>query len=108
MTFCPGFLRGLAFVGRYAIVGLSGSRAGAFGGLVMHERLAEKGALARCAVQVINLDTGDIEHEIRFQGEVSELFDIAVIEDVRCAGTVGMNGEEFSTRITLPPESRAL
>jgi uncharacterized protein (TIGR03032 family) len=48
-AFCPGYLRGLAFVGDYAVVGLSRPRHDkTFGGLALDEELAAKGAEARC------------------------------------------------------------
>lgn len=42
LTFCPGYLRGLAFTGNYAIVGLSQPRNETFTELELQEKLAEK------------------------------------------------------------------
>ena len=49
VAFCPGFLRGLAFYGRYAFVGLSKPRYKRFEGLALDARLAaaEFGAVVR-------------------------------------------------------------
>ena len=45
VCFCPGYARGLAFIGRYAVIGLSRPRRGqTFAGLALDERLAEKDA----------------------------------------------------------------
>ena len=82
-TFCPGFLRGLAFHGDYALVGLSLPRDGSFGGLALDEALKARDADPWCGVQVIDLRTGDVVHWLRFLGAVSELFDVAVLEGVR-------------------------
>ena len=55
MTFCPGFLRGLSFVGDFAIVGLSKQRQNrTFSDLVLDEELSKRRVSARCAVQVID------------------------------------------------------
>ena len=43
LTFCPGYLRGLAFVGDYAVVGLSRPRDDkTFGGLALEDELAKR------------------------------------------------------------------
>src|SRR5262249_51368419 len=54
VTFCPGYLRGLAFVGEYAVVGLSRPRHNkTFGGLALEGNLVERQAEPRCGLQVI-------------------------------------------------------
>src|SRR5262249_14049368 len=56
LTFCPGYLRGLAFVGDYAVVGLSKPRHDrTFGGLALDGELERRGAEARCGLLVIDL-----------------------------------------------------
>ena len=46
---CPGYARGLAFIGRYAVIGLSRPRHGqTFAGLALDDRLSENDAVARC------------------------------------------------------------
>jgi uncharacterized protein (TIGR03032 family) len=51
VAFCPGYLRGLAFVGDYAIVGLSRPRHDkTFAGLPLDDELAQRGAERRIAV----------------------------------------------------------
>ena len=58
--FCPGYARGLAFVGRHAVIGLSRPRRNrTFEGLALDERLAAKDAVARCGLQVVDIDTGN-------------------------------------------------
>src|SRR5581483_4996959 len=53
LTFCPGYLRGLAFVGDYAVVGLSEPRHDkTFAGLALEEELKAKGVSPRCGLQV--------------------------------------------------------
>ena len=80
LTFCPGYLRGLAFVGDYAVVGLSRPRHDkTFGGLALDEELARRGADARCGLLIIDLQTGDVAHWLRVEGMVSELYDVVVL-----------------------------
>lgn len=105
VAFCPGFLRGLAFVGDYAVVGLSKPRDNrTFNGLALDRRLADKGVSARCALQVIDLVRGDVAHELRIEGVVSELFDVAVLPGARNPGAVGFSNDEIRRTIVLPPD----
>ena len=104
VAFCPGFLRGLAFVGDYAVVGLSMQRENrTFRDLALDRRLEDKGVAARCALQVIDLARGDVVHELRIEGVVSELFDVAVLPGVRNPGAVGFSNDEIRRTLVLPP-----
>ena len=68
LAFCPGYLRGLAFAGDHAIVGLSRPRHDkTFSGLALDAVLAAKGAEARCGLHVIDLQTGDTVHWVRWR-----------------------------------------
>jgi uncharacterized protein (TIGR03032 family) len=96
LTFCPGYLRGLAFVGDYAVVGLSRPRHDkTFTGLALDETLAAKGAEPRCGLQVIDLRTGDIVHWVRIEGMVSELYDVVALPGVVRPMALGFKTEEI-------------
>src|SRR4029077_11205768 len=84
LTFCPGYLRGLAFHGDYAVVGPSGPRHDkkTFGGLALDEELAAHGASPRCGLHIIDLRSGDVLHWVRVEGMVSELYDVVVLPGV--------------------------
>ena len=72
----PGYLRGSAFHGKFAIVGTSKSRENqTFSGFELDENLKSANAKRRCAVQIIDLNSGDVVHWIRIKGVVSELYD---------------------------------
>ena len=102
VTFCPGYLRGLTFTGDYAVVGLSKPRHNkTFSGLALDEKLAAKDAEARCALQVIDLRTGDIVHWLRLEGIVAELYDVAVLPGVRCPMALGFKSDEIRRLITI-------
>lgn len=101
IAFCPGYLRGMSFINNYAVVGLSMGRENTFGGLPLQENLEAKGAMARCAIQVVSLERGDVQHEIRVVGDIRELYDTAVIPGGRVPGTVGFMSDEIWSRITL-------
>jgi len=102
VTFCPGYLRGLAFSGNYAVVGLSRPRHDhTFGGLALDEELARRTAEARCGLQVIDLATGDVVEWVRLEGMVSELYDIAVLPGVVRPMALGFKTREIEQLLTI-------
>lgn len=106
IAFCPGFLRGLSFIGDYAIVGLSKQRQNrTFSDLALDEALATRGVSARCAVQIVDLKRGDVVHELRIDGAIEELFDTAIIPGARNCGAVGFVSDEIRRTLSLPPHA---
>jgi len=96
VAFCPGYLRGLAFAGDYAIVGLSKPRDNkTFTGLPLNERLQAKDVAPRCGLMVIDLRTGDCVHSLQIEGIVEELYDVAVIPNRRTPMAIGIKGDEI-------------
>ncbi|MFY8149096.1 MAG: TIGR03032 family protein [Prochlorococcaceae cyanobacterium] len=102
LCFCPGFVRGLAFCGHHAIVGLSKLRSRSFSGLVLEERLAATGQQAQCGLLVIDLARGAVEHWLRFEGVVEELFDVVVLPGVRQPQLIGFQSEDIERLVTFP------
>lgn len=101
IAFCPGYLRGLAFIGGYALVGLSEPRENrTFAGLPLQEALAEQGAAPRCGVYVIDLASGDIVHWLRIEGVVNELYDVAVLPK-RTPSLIGFRSAEIRRVISI-------
>ena len=104
VAFCPGFGRGMAFVGRYAVVGLSSARDNrTFSGLPLDENLRTRDAEPRCALHIINLDTGSTEHWIRIEGVVRELYDVIALRGVVRPKLLGFKTDEI--RRMLRPDS---
>lgn len=95
-TFCPGYLRGLALTGNYAIVGLSKPRENkTFTGLPLDEQLRTREVAPRCGLMIIDLRTGDCVHSLRVEGIVQELYDVAVIPKRRCPMAIGIKSDEI-------------
>jgi uncharacterized protein (TIGR03032 family) len=102
VTFCPGYLRGLAFSRDFAIVGLSKLRQNkTFSGLALDDNLLAKNAVPRCGLLVIDLRTGDIVHSLRIEGIVEELYDVAVLPGVRRPMAIGFKTDEIRRVITM-------
>jgi uncharacterized protein (TIGR03032 family) len=102
LTFCPGFLRGLTFIGDYAIVGMSKNRENkTFEGLQLDTNLHDKGAQPICGLQVININTGDVVEYLRLEGIVRELYDVMVMPDVKQPLLIGVQKDEIKRMISI-------
>jgi uncharacterized protein (TIGR03032 family) len=102
VAFCPGYARGLAFHGDYAVIGTSLPRDNkTFTGLALDGELEKRGAEARCAVLVIDLRTGDAVHWLRFSGVVKELYDVGVLPGVARPAAIGFKSDEIRRVITI-------
>jgi uncharacterized protein (TIGR03032 family) len=102
LSFCPGYLRGLAFVGDHAVVGLSRPRDDkTFGGLALADELASRSADARCGLLIIDLKTGDVAHWLRVEGLVRELYDVAVLPRVARPMALGFKTDEIQRTIAI-------
>lgn len=96
VAFCPGYARGLAFAGRYAVIGLSRPRRNqTFEGLELDERLARAGAEPRCGLVIVDTETGRSTEWLRFEHTIDELYDVAVLPGVAQAEAVGFRGEDI-------------
>src|SRR5690606_4316994 len=82
-AFVPGFARGLSIIGNVAAVGLSKPRNQRFEGLQLDEELKKRDVEPWCGVQIISLTNGDVTNWIRFEGDISEIFDISFLPNVR-------------------------
>ena len=103
LAFCPGFVRGLAFHGKYAFVGLSKPRYERFEGLALDKKLTETDSEPWCGVQVIDLDSGACVHWFRIDGPVGELYDLGVVPGVVRPMALGFATNEILGLITHDP-----
>ncbi len=102
VTFCPGYARGLAFHGDWAVIGLSRPRGEAmFRGLPLDAELDARGAVPRCGLLVVDLDSGEIRHWLRFEGVVTELYDVVLLPGVRRPRAVGFKSDEIRRLVTI-------
>lgn len=102
VAFCPGYLRGLSFVGDFAVVGLSQSRGNkTFAELPLEARLQAKQVAPRCGLSVIDLRSGDVVHSLRIAGIVEELYDVAVLPEVRRPQAIGIRNDEIRRVLSL-------
>jgi uncharacterized protein (TIGR03032 family) len=102
LTFCAGYLRGMAFIEDFAVVGLSRPRENkTFTGLELDDNLAQRDAEARCGLQVIDLRTMDIVHWLRIEGIVAELYDVVLLPNVACPMLLGFKSDEIRRTLSI-------
>ncbi len=106
IAFCPGYLRGLAFAGDYAIVSLSQPRHDkTFGGLALDQELMRRGADAQCGLQIIDLKSGDIVYWLKIEGMVTEIYDVIVLPGVQLPMAIGFKTDEIQRLLSVDDAS---
>ena len=102
VAFCPGYLRGLAFLAGHAVIGLSEPRDNrTFAGLPLDARLAAERVAPRCGLYVIDLATGDVAHWLRLEGFVTELYDVVALPGVTRPSMIGFRSDEIRRTISI-------
>lgn len=106
---CPGFPRGLAFCGRYAVIGLSLPRDPAtFADLPIAAALERAGAEPRCGLLVVDLDSRTVVEWLRLGGPITELFDVCMLPGVRRPQLVGLRNDEILRTLRIAPYEGSL
>lgn len=97
----PGYTRGLAFAGNYALIGLSKIRDTAtFGGVEVAEKFAER----PCGVAVVDVTAGKLVGSIEFLGGIREVFDVQLLPGTRWPAVVGLEKELVRQASVPAPE----
>ena len=105
VTFCPGFVRGLSFVGDYAIVGLSKLKYDEnIDELPITQNLEKHGfSETQCGFYIIDLNTGQAECTLEISGSINYIYDIIPLENVMKPLTIGIEQDHIRRAISLPP-----
>lgn len=106
VAWLPGYARGLAFVDRFAVIGLSAPRDGTktFKGLPLDDTLAEKDAKPWRGIVVVDLKSFDIVHWLRFEGIVRELYDVTLLPGAVRPMALGFKTDEIRRMLTIKSE----
>ena len=98
----PGYLRGLCFVGPYALVGLSKIREKhIFGGLPIQQRYEK----LLCGVAVVDLRLGTLAGMFEFTSGCEELYDVRFLPGVRRPMILNLEKPAARQAITNPDSS---
>ncbi len=103
LAFLPGYLRGLAFAGNHAVMGLSRPRGddGTFSGLALDDELAARGLAAECGLAIVDLVSGEMTETLFIDGVVRELYDVAILPGRRQPGCLGPLSPDLKRSITI-------
>ncbi|HJV08361.1 MAG TPA: TIGR03032 family protein [Acidimicrobiales bacterium] len=100
LAFAPGFLRGLTFVGDYAVVGSSRFRGGGlYSGLPLDDALATLGMEPKLGLFIVHLGTGAIVEWLLVEGPMTEMFDVIALPGVRRPMALGLISDEIEHAI---------
>lgn len=109
VAFCPGYARGLACHGRFAVIGLSRPRNNkTFEGLELDGALERHQVVARAGLLVIDLLTGETIHWLRLDGILEELYDVAILANCRRPMALGFKTDEIRRTISIGPPASAV
>jgi uncharacterized protein (TIGR03032 family) len=95
----PGYLRGLCFVGHYALVGMSQVRERHIFGDLPVERRHDK---LLCGIAVVDLRTGVMAGMLEFTAGCRELYDVQFLPSVRQPMILNVQNEVVRQAITAP------
>jgi uncharacterized protein (TIGR03032 family) len=99
-VFAPGFVRGLTFVGDYAVVGSSKPRHGdVYSGLPLDDALERAGEEPRLGLFVVDLRTAEIVEWLFLDGDVRELFEVVALPGVRRPKAIGLVSDEIASTV---------
>jgi uncharacterized protein (TIGR03032 family) len=94
----PGFCRGIDFIERYALIGLSEVRETAvFAGLPLTEREQDR----KCGVWIVDIETGQTVGFLVFSGGVQEIFSVQVVPN-KYPALLDMNDPLLRTSYSIP------
>ncbi len=97
----PGYTRGLAFLDKYALVGLSRIReSSVFGGVAIAEQLEQR----KCGVWVVDTETGKAVGNVEFEQTVDEIFDVQILPGVSFPAVVGFEKATIERACVIGPE----
>jgi uncharacterized protein (TIGR03032 family) len=101
---CPGFARGLTFVGGYAVIGVSHLRDNTFAsGLSVLGRMESQHIQQNCGLLVIDPNTGKLVHWLTIEGIVTELYDVAFLPGVMQPYTPGFSEPQLHRALVHGP-----
>jgi uncharacterized protein (TIGR03032 family) len=104
IAFCPGYIRGVAMHGDYAILGLSRPRYNkTFNGLELNERLEKENIEARSVLFVVDLKNGGTPHWLRAEGFITELYDVIALAGVARPSMIGYRNDQIRRVLSMAP-----
>lgn len=69
----------------------------------IQQKLLDKQVNGTCGLQIINLNTGIIEHNLRIERLARELYDVCLLPNIKRPMAIGFITDEIKQIISLPP-----
>jgi len=104
VCFCNGFLRGMDFYDKYAIVGMSLGRDDGFAGLAIDNELKKHNMEPSCGFAIIDIEQGKMIEWLHFEGLIRELFEIKVMPKIKHPHLNPPHKHYQNTRTLFPQE----
>lgn len=102
LTFCPGFLRGMSFIGKYAVVGMSKNRENkTFEGMDLDQNMIDNNAEPTCGLYVIDTTNGEVVEWVKIEGIVRELYDIMAMPNITKPLVIGTHKDEIKRMVSI-------
>lgn len=74
---------------------------------LVRDRVSNKhGMQAICGLVVIDLERGNILHQVHVEGDVEELYDVALMPGVTCPKAFGMKANDVQRNVWLAADGR--
>ena len=70
-------------------------------GLPLQDRLVAEKVEPRCAIYVVDTETGDVAHWLRIQGVVNELYDVVALPGIKRPMMVGFRQQDIRRFVTI-------
>ncbi|TBW36812.1 TIGR03032 family protein [Siculibacillus lacustris] len=101
---CPGFPRGLQFVGDHAVIGVSRLRSSDRPNRQIRRRAETPvddpfGLAGHCGLMVVDLTSGAVVHAVTFDGDIPELYDVAFLPRLSTPYAVGFGETVLRRRL---------
>jgi uncharacterized protein (TIGR03032 family) len=103
IAFCPGFARGLALMGNYAVICLSLPRENLenFDKLPLGAILNERGQKPQCGLMVVDLRNGETVAWMTVHDPARDLYDVAFLPGVRNPKVIDHMSEEIDQIVLM-------
>ncbi|HWA31471.1 MAG TPA: TIGR03032 family protein [Rhizomicrobium sp.] len=103
IAFCPGFARGMALHGDYAVICLSLPRSDDkdFSHMILGKQLDKSGAPPRCGLMVVDTRNGETVATLTATSGARELFDVDFLPGVRNPKVIDFQNEEINRVILM-------
>jgi len=102
VVFCPGYIRGAAFHGNFAILGLSRPRDNkTFNGLALEESWGKEQIAARGGLVVVDLSVSGIPHSLITEVFISERYDVVILLGVKTPSMIGFKNDQIRRVLSI-------